>query len=111
MEASRGCGSTWRSTRIGYWRWPSSRGDTALAGTWTAGRLGNRASSAILGLLLVAAVITNIVQVPYPIWFKVVILIVVPFASAWGYRLSSRRSSVRTAASNDAGGRRVGDHC
>lgn len=60
-------------------------GFTALAGTWTAGRLGNRASAAILGLVLVAAVILNLVQLPYPIWFKIVIPIVVPLAGAGGY--------------------------
>lgn len=70
-------------------------GFTALAGTWTAGWLGNRASAAILGLLLVAAVILNIAQLPYPIWFKTVILIVIPLAGAYGYRLSSRRAAER----------------
>lgn len=68
-------------------------GFTALAGTWTAGRLGNRVSAAIVGLLLVAAVILNIAQLPYPIWFKTVILIVIPLAGAYGYRLSSRRAA------------------
>lgn len=68
-------------------------GFTALAGTWTAGRLGNRASAAILGLLLVAAVILNIVQLPYPVWFKTVILLVMPLACAYGYRLSIRRAA------------------
>lgn len=65
-------------------------GFTALAGTWTAGRLGNRASAAILGLLIVAAVLLNLVQLPYPIWFKTLVLIVVPLTAACGYRLSSR---------------------
>ena len=68
-------------------------GFAALAGTWTAGRLGNRASAAILGLLLVAAVILNIAQLPYPLWFRIVILIVVPAAGASGYRYSSRRAA------------------
>lgn len=65
-------------------------GFTGFAGTWTAGRLGNRASAAIVGVLVVAAVITNIAQLPYPIWFKVAILTVVPLACAYGYRSSTR---------------------
>jgi predicted MFS family arabinose efflux permease len=68
-------------------------GFTALAGTWTAGRLGNRASAAILGLLVVAVVILNVVQLPYPAWFKSVTLTVIPLAGTYGSRLSSRRAA------------------
>lgn len=75
-------------------------GFTAFAGTWTAGRLGNRGTAAFLGLLLLSAVILNIVQLPYPIWFKVASLIAVAAAAVYGYRLSSRRAITVTTVTD-----------
>src|SRR5207249_635758 len=49
-------------------------GATAFVGTWTAGRIGNRRSALVTGLLLLAAVVFNVSMLPYPIWFKVAIL-------------------------------------
>ncbi len=72
-------------------------GATAFVSTWTAQRIGSRGSALITGLLLLAAVIFNIVQLPYPIWFKLANLVVVPTAIVYGCRLSIRP---KTIASN-----------
>lgn len=68
-------------------------GGTALASTWTAGRLGNRGCALFVGLLLLTAVLVNISMLPYPIWFKIVILIAIPAAIVSGLYLSSRRNA------------------
>lgn len=70
---------------------------TALAGTWTAGRLGNRGCALFVGLLLLTALVFNISMLPYPIWFKIANLIAIPCAIVSGLYLSSRRN---TAALN-----------
>ncbi len=77
-------------------------GGTAFAGTWTAGRLGNRGCAMFLGLLLLTAVIFNISMLPYPVWFKIAALLVIAITIGGGYRLSSRRA--RAAASIRSGG-------
>jgi hypothetical protein len=64
----------------------------ALAGTWVAGRLGNRASALVVGVLLFAAVAFNLSMLPYPIWFKGGCLIAIPLAVVAGLYLISRRS-------------------
>src|SRR5262245_60588405 len=64
---------------------------TAFASTWTTGRLGNRGCALFLGLLLLSAVIFNLSMLPYPIWFKIANLIVIPTAIVSGCCLSSRR--------------------
>jgi predicted MFS family arabinose efflux permease len=66
-------------------------GAAALVSTWIAGRLGNLASTLVVGLLLVAAVAFNLSMLPYPIWFKVACLVVIPAAAvAGGYRRRGR---------------------
>jgi hypothetical protein len=65
---------------------------TAFASTWIAGRLGNFGCALFIGLLLFAALILNISMLPYPIWFKVANLSVIPCAIASGLYLSSRRN-------------------
>ena len=70
---------------------------TALAGTWIAGRLGNLGSAVFVGLLLMAAAGFNILELPYPAWFKVVSLIVIPLAIAAGVYGSSRRQAAVTS--------------
>src|SRR5262245_1290128 len=45
-------------------------GVTGFAGTWTAGRLGNRIGALVLGLLILTALIFNLSSLPYPVWFK-----------------------------------------
>jgi hypothetical protein len=66
---------------------------TALAGTWIAGRLGNRGAALFLGLFLLAALILNLSMLPYPIWFKIGCLIAIPAASALGVYWSRRRNT------------------
>jgi hypothetical protein len=61
-------------------------GATALVSTWIAGRLGNLASALVVGVLLVAAVGFNVSMLPYPLWFKVACLVMIPAAClAGGY--------------------------
>lgn len=47
----------------------------AFAGSWTAKRIGNVYSFAIVSLLLLAALVLNISMLPYPLWFKVASLL------------------------------------
>jgi hypothetical protein len=71
---------------------------TAFAGSWTAKRVGNLFSFAIVGLLLLAAVMFNVAMLPYPLWFKVANLLAVPAAILAASRFLSR-SDVRTPTS------------
>jgi hypothetical protein len=66
----------------------------AFAGTWIAGRIGNRTCALCVGLLLIAAVVFNVSKLPYPTWFKIVNLLVVPTAILLGSRLSIRRKAI-----------------
>jgi hypothetical protein len=65
----------------------------ALIGTWIARRIGNLYSSGIVGLLLLSALVFNLSKLPYPIWFKVVNLLVIPAAIVVGNRFSGRRTT------------------
>jgi hypothetical protein len=69
-------------------------GGTALAGTWIAGRLGNVWCALFVGLLLLAAAVFNISMLPYPMWFKVTMLIAISLAVAAGAYLSRGRAAV-----------------
>lgn len=64
---------------------------TALAGVWTAQRIENFYSAGIVGLLLLAALVLNIAMLPYPIWFKITNLLVIPAAMVAGCRCWPRR--------------------
>ncbi|MFN0052870.1 MAG: hypothetical protein ACKV0T_11815 [Planctomycetales bacterium] len=66
-------------------------GATAFLSTWTARKIGNRGSGLFIGFLLLSAVVFNVTQLPYPIWFKIVILIVVPAAIFLGGRQTADR--------------------
>jgi hypothetical protein len=77
---------------VGAW------GLTVFVSTWTAGRLGNRACAAVVGLLLLAAVFYNVALLPYPIWFEIVVVIAIALAGAWACRLSGRRTAHRPPA-------------
>lgn len=70
---------------------------TAFASTWTAGRLGNLGSALVVGALLMAASIFNISMLPYPMWFKVAVLITIPSAIAFAVYVSRRQ---HTAVAN-----------
>jgi MFS family permease len=45
---------------------------TTLLSCWLARRIGNRWCGLAVGLLLLIAVLFNVTQLPYPIWFKVI---------------------------------------
>ena len=65
-------------------------GITMLLGTWLATRLGTRrhpAHGIAVGLTLFAAVIFNMSMLPYPFWFVILDLIVLPLAIFYGIRL------------------------
>jgi hypothetical protein len=66
----------------------------AFAGTWIAGRIGNRMCALCVGLLLIAALVFNVSTLPYALWFKIVILLAVPTAVFLGSRLSIRRKTI-----------------
>jgi hypothetical protein len=66
----------------------------AFAGTWIAGRIGNRTCALCVGLLLIAAVVFNVSMLPYPTWFKIANLLAVPTAILLGSRLSIRRKAI-----------------
>lgn len=53
---------------------------TAFGSTWVSGRIGKLFSGLITGLLLMAALIFNGSMLPYPLWFKIVILLTVTIA-------------------------------
>ena len=67
----------------------------ALVGTWIAQKIGNTYAAGIVGLLLLAALVFNLSMLPYPIWFKVVILLVIPAALVAGSRLARRPRAAR----------------
>jgi hypothetical protein len=75
-------------------------GMTALAGTWTAQRIGNFYSALIVGLLLLAALVLNLSMLPYPVWFKIANLVVIPIASVAGGRLLKRRKIQSTESTS-----------
>lgn len=64
---------------------------TAFASTWTAGRIGNPVSAIIIGILLLAGAVCNVLKLPYPSWFFAAILFVIPIAIIVGGRQSLRR--------------------
>jgi hypothetical protein len=68
-------------------------GVAALIGTWIARRMGNVYSAGIVGLLLLSALVLNLSTLPYPIWFKVANLVVIPAAIVAGGRFWGRRKT------------------
>jgi hypothetical protein len=63
---------------------------TAFVGTWAARKIGNLFSFALVGLLLLAALVLNISMLPYPLWFKVANLLAMPAAIVAAGRFSTR---------------------
>jgi hypothetical protein len=78
----------------------SAWGVTALVSTWIAQRIGNSYSSVIVGVVLLAALVFNLSQLPYPLWFKIASVLVVPAAIVIGSRLSVRHPTAATAEAN-----------
>jgi hypothetical protein len=69
----------------------------ALVSTGIAQRIGNLYAAGIVGLLLLSALVFNLSMLPYPIWFKVVTLLVVPAAMIAGSRVAGRRKTAGRA--------------
>ena len=63
----------------------------ALVSTWIAQRIGNPYSAGVVGLFLLSALVFNLSMLPYPIWFKIGNLLVIPAAVVAAIRLSRRR--------------------
>lgn len=71
-------------------------GGTAAAATWLASRIGTRLAGAIVALLLAWALIFNLTQLPYTMWFKVVMFTAFPIACFLGILYGQRfRTAVR----------------
>jgi hypothetical protein len=68
---------------------------TGGAGTWLAGRLGNRGCAITVGLLLVTAVVFNVSMLPYPLWFKLAAVIAVLAAAIAGIYLFRPRNTAK----------------
>ncbi len=64
----------------------------AIAGTWTALWIGNRAAFGAVGLILLVALVYNLSELPYPAWFKAANLIVIPAAILLPLRFSRPRT-------------------
>lgn len=79
---------------VGAW------GIAALISTWLAQRMGNSCSAVLVGLLLLAALVFNISQLPYPIWFEFANLLVIPTALVAGSRLSIRYKTTAPSEAN-----------
>lgn len=47
---------------------------TAFASTWTANRIGGRASGLTIGLMLTLGLLFNLTKLPYVVWFKIAIV-------------------------------------
>lgn len=60
-------------------------------GPWIARKIGGISAAAVVGLLLLAGLVCNLSMLPYPIWFKVACLIVIPIGIAVGGRFFVRQ--------------------
>ena len=72
-------------------------GATSTVATWVASRLGGRLAGTVVALLLAWALIFNVSQLPYTMWFKIVMLGVFPIACLVGIVLETRRRPLRKA--------------
>ena len=70
----------------------------AFASAWTANRIGGIYSVAIVGLVLLVMLVFNISILPYPLWFKIATLLLIPMAIVVGGRLwIGRRTAIGEA--------------
>lgn len=68
----------------------------AFGGVWTASRVGNLMAGLTVTLLLGVAIVFNVTQLPYPLWFKIVMLSCFPlgcFVGIWTAIRVERRGS------------------
>ena len=66
----------------------------AFASTWTARKIGNLTTATIVGLLVLAALVCNIAMLPYPMWFKIANLLVIPAAIFAAGRPGTRNQDI-----------------
>jgi hypothetical protein len=83
-------------------------GLTVLAGSWVATRLGtgrHPAHGIVVGSILLAAAVANMLMLPYPIWFWVLNLVAFPAATYLGAKWGRARPSIgrRVAGDTPAG--------
>ena len=72
-------------------------GLTALVSTWTAAQIGGRGAALFIGLILMAGLLFNVSMLPYPMWFKILSVIVSGTAVLTAMRLPLYGSRVRLA--------------
>jgi hypothetical protein len=65
-------------------------GATAAVATWVASRLGGRVAGGIVAPLLAWALVLNLTQLPYTMWFKVVMFSAFPIACLVGLWYGNR---------------------
>lgn len=70
---------------------------TAFASAWTARRIGNFYSFAIVGSLALAGFLFNIAKLPYPMWFKVAVVLVIPASIFAASRFTTGHKPAATA--------------
>ena len=68
-----------------------------FVGTWTARRIGGFLPSAIVGFLLLSGLTFNVSMLPYPIWFKIATLVVIPITLVCGGRFSQSNKNAAAA--------------
>ena len=73
-------------------------GLTTSISTWVTRRIGNRGSALFVGVFLFAAVAFNVAMLPYPLWFKIVMLLAIPAAIYLGLNRSARQHKGRRAS-------------
>ena len=67
-------------------------GAIAFLSTWIAGRVGNRTCAIVIGTLLFAGMVMNVLMLPYPIWFKILMPIAIVAADILGlFTLPARK--------------------
>ncbi len=73
---------------------------TTFVGAWVATRLGtdrHAAHGIVLGSLLFVAAAFNMLSLPYPVWFEIASVILIPLAAFAGIRLAGRRQVLAAA--------------
>ena len=63
---------------------------TALCGVWIAIRVGNLIAGITVTALLGIAIVFNVTQLPYPLWFKIVMLSCFPLGCFFGIWQANR---------------------
>ncbi len=81
---------TWALAIVGGAGW----GVTMFISAWLATRLGSNRKPIhgyLVGAILIAGVVVNISMLPYPIWFSLLNLVVLPTALYFGVRLGQAK--------------------